>query len=205
MIGDPNEQSGAIRIESQDSFVVLRLNNPTTSNALSHNTLEELERVLSALLAQSDIKAIIFTGTDDVFASGASVRELENLTPASALEFARHGRALMRMIADASPLTIAAINGYCMGGGLDLALSCKVRCASSRAVFAHPGAKLGIVTGWSGTQSLPRIVGATRALEMFMTARRLNAAEAYDYGLVDFVGDPVIQCAIATATRLTKR
>ncbi len=78
-----------------------------------------------------------------------------------------------------------------------------MRCASSRAVFAHPGASLGIITGWSGTQILPRLIGKARALEMFMTARRLNATEAHEHGLVDFIGDPVLQSAFDIAARLT--
>lgn len=188
-------------VEINDSLAVLRLNNPSQRNALSRDTLEELERALSALLARADLQAIIFTGTDDVFASGASINELMKITPATALEFARRGQNLMRRITDAKPLTIAAINGYCMGGGLDLALACKVRCASSRAVFAHPGARLGIITGWSGTQRLPRLIGRARALEMFTTARRVSAGEAEDFGLVDAVADPVLQCAIAIAGR----
>jgi enoyl-CoA hydratase len=204
MNAEASEHLRKVVLEIQDSFAVLRLNNPSNRNALSQDTLEELESALSTLLARENLKAIIFTGTDDVFASGASIRELMNLNPANALAFARRGQRLMREIINAAPLTVAAINGYCMGGGLDLALSCKVRLASSRAEFAHPGARLGIITGWGGTQILPRIIGITRALEMFTTARRLNAIEAREYGLIDFVGDPVLQLAFDTAIRLTK-
>jgi enoyl-CoA hydratase/carnithine racemase len=102
----------------------------------------------------------------------------------------------MQRVADASALTIAAINGYCMGGGLDLALSCRLRFASKTAVFAHPGARLGIITGWGGTQRLPRLIGAARALEFFTTARRLNSQEALEIGLVDRICDPVLDCAL---------
>ena len=104
----------------------------------------------------------------------------------------------MQKIADAPQLTIAAINGYCMGGALDLALACDIRLASSEAVFSHPGAKLGIITGWGGTQRLPRIVGRARALELFATARRITSLEALQNGLVTQVEDPVVECAIAT-------
>ena len=103
------------------------------------------------------------------------------------------------MIADAPQLTIAAVNGYCMGGALDLALACDLRIAAPTAVFAHPGARLGIITGWGGTQRLPRLVGQTRALEMFATAKRVQCAEAYEMGLVNIVCDSVVEraCEIA--------
>ena len=148
---EANEHPRKTVLEIQDSFAVLRLNNPSKRNALSQDTLKELEQALSALIARRNLKAIIFTGTNDVFASGASIRELMNLTPANALAFARRGQRLMRKIVNAAPLTIAAINGYCMGGGLDLALSCKVQCASARAVLAHRVGRLVIIIGWGGT------------------------------------------------------
>jgi enoyl-CoA hydratase/carnithine racemase len=110
----------------------------------------------------------------------------------------------MQTIANASQVTIAAINGYCMGGALDLALACDIRVASSTAVFAHPGAKLGIITGWGGTQRLPRIIGRTRALEMFATARRIDSKQALQAGLVTRVQDPVLPCAIATFRQISR-
>ncbi|HEY9403310.1 MAG TPA: enoyl-CoA hydratase/isomerase family protein [Pyrinomonadaceae bacterium] len=185
--------------EACESIVVIRLNRPAERNHLSVATLEELDRLVSALSARTDISAIIFTGTGDAFASGANIRELSRLTPETASEFARRGQRLMQRIADASQLTIAAVNGYCMGGGLDLALACDLRCAAASAVFAHPGARLGIITGWGGTQRLTRLIGQARALEMFMTARRLTAGEAYGNGLVNRIGDPVLECALALA------
>jgi enoyl-CoA hydratase/carnithine racemase len=139
------------------------------------------------------------TGTGDIFASGANIRELRSLTPASAKEFSRRGQQLFQRIADAPQLTIAAINGYCMGGALDLVLACDVRCASPNAVFAHPGARLGIITGWGGTQRLPRLVGQGRALEMFATARRVGSLEALEMGLVSKVCEPVLECALEIA------
>ena len=186
-------------LEERAAVAVLRLNRPAERNPLSVATLEELDRLVSALSTQTDISALIFTGTGDAFASGANIRELRALTPATASEFARRGQRLMQRIADAPQLTIAAVNGYCMGGGLDLALACDLRCASSSAVFAHPGARLGIITGWGGTQRLPRLIGQARALEMFATARRVTAEEAYEIGLVNRVGEPVLECAFALA------
>jgi enoyl-CoA hydratase len=154
---------------------------------------------VSALLPRDDIEAIILTGTSDVFASGADIRELAQLNPASALEFSRFGQDLFQSIADARQVTIAAINGYCMGGALDLALACDIRVAASTAVFSHPGARLGIITGWGGTQRLPRIIGRANALEVMITGRRYSCVDALRIGLITHVSDPVLNYALKLA------
>lgn len=200
MMDEPGAaRSQAIFIEDRGSCAIVHINRPDERNSLSRHTLDELHQAVSALIKRSDVARIIFTGTGDVFASGANIRELAALTPESARAFAHLGQHLFQQIADAPQLTIAAVNGYCMGGGLDLALSCDVRCASSDATFAHPGARLGIITGWGGTQRLPRLIGTARALEMFTTARRITADEAYEIGLVNLVGDPVLECSFEFA------
>ena len=196
---DPAAASPPLLVEEHGTLAVLRLNRPGERNPLSLPTLAALEQAFGGLAARPDLKAVIITGTDDVFASGANIRELQTLTPATAREFSARGQRLFQRIADARPLTIAAVNGYCMGGGLDLALSCDVRVAAPSALFAHPGARLGIITGWGGTQRLPRLVGAARALEFFLTARRVSADEALDIGLVGRLGDPALECALRVA------
>jgi enoyl-CoA hydratase/carnithine racemase len=198
-------QARTVVVEEHDALAVIRINRPAERNPLSISTLEGLDEALSALLARPNFSAIIFTGTGDVFASGADIRELRELTPAAAIEFARRGQGLFQKIADAPPLTVAAINGYCMGGGLDLALSCKLRCAVRGAVIAHPGARLGIITGWGGTQRLARLIGSARALEMFATALRVTGAEAFEMGLVDRLGESALGCALEIATAYTPR
>lgn len=197
-----NEASSrAVIVEQQDSCAIVRFNRPQERNPLSLSTLEELDNAVSALTQRREIGAIIFTGAGDVFASGANIRELSSLTHESARAFAKLGQHLFQKIADAQAVTIAAINGYCMGGGLDLALACDLRCASSSAVFAHPGARLGIITGWGGTQRLPRLIGTARALEMFTTARRVTSVEAYEIGLISRICDPVLDGAIELLNR----
>jgi enoyl-CoA hydratase/carnithine racemase len=186
----------AVIVEHRAACAVIRLNRPAERNPLSISTLEELDAAVSALITRTDINKIIFTGAGNTFASGANIREVAALTSEQARAFAMRGQRLMRKVAEARPLTIAAVNGYCMGGGLDLALACRLRFASGRAVFAHPGARLGIITGWGGTQRLPRLIGTARALEFFTTARRLSSAEAYELGLVDRISDPVLDCAL---------
>jgi enoyl-CoA hydratase len=181
---------------------VVRINRPAQKNSLSVATLSSLETTFTTLSAREDVCAVVFTGTGDVFASGADIRELQMLTPDTAREFAARGQNLFQSIADARQLTVAAVNGYCMGGGIDLALACRVRVASHDAVFAHPGARLGIITGWGGTQRLPRLIGAARAFEMFATARRLSADEALEYGLVSRVQTDALACALELASRV---
>lgn len=192
----------AVIVEARSSFAIVRINRPAERNSLSVATLEELNLAVSALTARRDVSTIIFTGTNDVFASGADIRELNALTPATAREFAARGQCLFQRIADATQLTIAAINGYCMGGGLDLALACDLRCAAPGAVFAHPGARLGIITGWGGTQRLPRVIGTAHALQMFTTAARLDGRRAYEIGLVDYLADDALGCALLIANQV---
>jgi enoyl-CoA hydratase len=190
--------------EFQGPIVVLRFNRPSSRNSLSQSALDELEGALDELIDGKEVDAIIFTGTDDVFASGANIVEVSNLKPDAAAQFSRRGQKLFQRIADARQITIAAINGYCMGGALDLALACDLRIASQKAVFAHPGAKLGIITGWGGTQRLPRLIGRTRALEFFITAKRIDSAEALQSGLVSELADPVLDRALELARQIEK-
>jgi enoyl-CoA hydratase/carnithine racemase len=146
--------------------------------------LTEIEAQLATLAAVRELAGAVITGTDRAFAVGAEISEIANRTPASAFEFSRYGQRVMRAIANSPKPVIAAIHGYCMGGGLDLALACHARIASNDAVFAHPGGSLGIITGWGGTQRLPRLIGRSRALEMLVTGRRLDAEEALAWRLI---------------------
>jgi enoyl-CoA hydratase/carnithine racemase len=198
------EDSPTIVTELDGAIAVIRFNRPVQRNPLSISTLIKLESTLSEFVVREDVKSLIFTGTADVFASGANVRELAQLDSGSALEFSQFGQRVLQRIADAPQLTIAAINGYCMGGALDLALACDIRVASKSAIFSHPGARLGIITGWGGTQRLPQIIGRTRSLELFATARRVSSEEALLIGLVTRVEDPVLESSIATARQLTR-
>ncbi len=187
-----------------DSIAVVRFNRPAERNALSTPTLDKLDIMLSNLISDHKLNSIIFTGTGNVFSSGADIRELATLDVNRARHFSSKGQRLFQRIAEAPQLTIAAINGYCMGGGLDLALACDIRVAASSAVFAHPGARLGIITGWGGTQRLPRVIGKARALEFFITAQRMTSKEAQEIGLISRIGDPVIDCALEFSHKKTK-
>ncbi|HKO62649.1 MAG TPA: enoyl-CoA hydratase/isomerase family protein [Pyrinomonadaceae bacterium] len=189
-------------VEVDDSAAIIRFNRPSQRNSLSISTLLELGKTLDDLVRRPDIHSIVFTGAGKVFASGADISELVRLDEAAAHEFSQLGQQTFQKIADAKQLTIAAINGYCMGGGLDLALACDIRVASRDAVLSHPGAKRGIITGWGGTQRLPRLVGRQNALDLFLTARLVNSEEALQMGLVSRICDPdsVLTCALQLAS-----
>ena len=194
----------SLLVEIHDSAALVRFNRPSQRNSLSVSTLQELSNTVSGLLVRPNIHAIIFTGTGDVFASGADISELVQLKPTAAHDFSRLGQQTFQQIAAAKPVTIAAINGYCMGGGLDLALACDIRVASTDAVLSHPGAKRGIITGWGGTQRLPRLIGGQRALDLFLTARLIRSEEALQMGLISRVCDPVLTCALQLASSAGK-
>ena len=170
-------------------------NRPKIRSPLSIFVLEKLHCIIDRIEIDKTIKTVVFTGTEDVFASGADLREIAKVTKETGREFALRGQTLMSKIADLDQITIAAINGFCFGGALDLALSCDKRIASPNAQFSHPGANLGIMTGWGGTQRLPRLVGEAKALEMFLTAKRVDANEALQIGLIDEISDkPLVDC-----------
>lgn len=178
-----SEELPKIVIETTARQLLIRFNNPKERNPLSIEVLENLKQILDEI--PPSIDKVIFTGTDDVFASGANLREIAKVNGKTAREYALRGQNLMKKVSDLPQETIAFVNGFCFGGALDLALSCKKRIATPQALFCHPGANLGIITGWGGTQRLPRLVGEAKALEMFLTAKRVGAEEALKIGLVD--------------------
>jgi enoyl-CoA hydratase len=194
-------ESGPLLTNISGSTAIVTFNRPERRNSLSTAILVELDDLLKNLANNPDLKTLIFTGVGNVFLSGANISELSSLDSGTAHDFSLLGQRLVKRLADTRQLTIAAINGYCMGGGLDFALACDIRLSSSNAVFAHPGATLGIITGWGGTQRLPRLIGKARAIEFFVTARRLPSTEALKIGLITGICDPVIKEAIVLANK----
>jgi enoyl-CoA hydratase len=164
--------------------------------------MEGLEREIARLAAATEFHGAVITGGEVAFASGAEIAEVARLTPASAFEFSRRGQQVLGAIAASAKPVVAAIRGYCIGGGLDLALACRARIAATDAVFAHPGVTLGIITGWGGTQRLPRLIGRGRALEMLVTGGRIGAEQALAWGLVN--GISAEGKLIADAIRLAR-
>ena len=178
-----------IIVEAAKQRMIIRLTNPKERNPLSIEVLEKLHYILDHI--PDEIEKVIFTGSEDVFASGANLREIARVTGDDAREYALRGQNLMSKLSALPQQTIAFVNGFCFGGALDLALSCKKRIATPNALFCHPGANLGIMTGWGGTQRLPRLIGEAKALEMFLTAKRVDAAEALRIGLIDAISEDI--------------
>jgi enoyl-CoA hydratase len=177
--------SNAITVETRNETAIIRFTRPELRNPLSVGVMLSLDSILDSLTSDPSIREIIFTGSGDVFASGADIREIALLNPQDARGFALRGQRIMQKIADLQPITIAAVNGYCYGGALDLAIACDKRIASPNAMFCHPGAGLGIITAWGGTQRLPRLIGLANASSMFFTAAPINVEEALRIGLID--------------------
>lgn len=151
-----------------------------------------LTAAIAGLAAQP--RPLVITGNTKFFSAGADLKEIAALDALSAYEFSKMGQNLMRTVEQFPAPVYAALSGYCMGGGLDLALACQHRVASAHAVFGHRGAALGLITGWGGTQRMPRLVGKARALQMFVAAEKVSAQEASAMGLVEaVVEDPVAE------------
>ena len=189
-----------------DAVVVVTIDRADRFNTLSIETLEAIDDVFVALSTDTRCVAVIVTGAgDESFAAGADLREVSSLTSRSALSFAARGQRVFDRIERSPQIVIAAIRGYCMGGGLDLALACDIRHASPDSTFAHPGALRGIVTGFGGTGRLPRLIGRSRAIELFATGRRLSATEALEIGLVDRVSDDPLATTRELAVEIGQR
>lgn len=191
---NPDEFSH-LKLEWHDLDAVIEINRPQQLNTLSRETLHELSVALTELGRSPQIRKIIITGAQGIFSVGADLNEIAQPDSASALDFSQLGQSVFAQIRNSQAMTIAAIDGHCLGGGLDLALSCSVRLSTSRSTFQHPGARRGIMTGWGGTALLPRLVGRANALRLLLTAERINAHEALRIGLIDEVCDEVMMRA----------
>jgi enoyl-CoA hydratase len=192
----------SVRARTLDGVRFLELDGPESIPRLERSVLEALHAELDAALSDASICGAVITGTDRAFAGGAELAEVAVLGPLGALEFSALGQSLMQKIERSPKPVVAAVRGYCLGGGLDLALACHLRVASSDATFGHPGAGLGIITGWGGTQRLLRLMGAggsARTKEMLASGCSITAEEAYAWGLVNRIVPPerVIETAVA--------
>jgi enoyl-CoA hydratase/carnithine racemase len=176
---------------------VLELVSADHTNKLGIAAVMEILEYVRKLQDEAEcgrLKALIITGNDKFFSAGADLKEIARVSGPEAFEFSRTGQRLMNSIDNFPVPVIAAIRGYCMGGGMDLALACDYRIAAPHAVFGHRGASLGVITGWGGTQRLPRLIGKPRALQMFLLAEMVGAEEALRIGLVDqIVANPVAE------------
>lgn len=180
-----------IIVNIHDRLATVTINRPDKLNALNEEIKTELEEVFISFVENKDVGAVILTGAGEkAFVAGADIVELASLTVESGKEFARKGQELYSLIENLGKPVIAAVNGYALGGGCELALACHIRIASEKAKFGQPEAGLGIMPGYGATQRLPRLIGKGRAMEMIMTGAQVDAAEALRIGLVNKVVSP---------------
>jgi enoyl-CoA hydratase len=172
-------------------IALITVNRPDKLNALSGAVVAELQDAFERIENDPALRAVIVTGAGQkAFVAGADIREVAALSPAQAREFARRGQQAFRLLETSSKPSVAAINGYALGGGLELAMACTVRFAAENAKLGLPEVKLGLIPGYGGTQRLPRLVGRGRALELMLAAEPVTAAEAHRIGLVNAVTQP---------------
>jgi enoyl-CoA hydratase/carnithine racemase len=194
----PDNGEKLFSINHEAGAAILKLVSSDGTNKLGMERIRALHRAVEELRTEADrgnLKRLVITGNDKFFSAGADLNEISALTAAQAFKFSREGQALIQAIDQFPVAVIAAIRGYCMGGSMDLALACDYRVAAPNAVFGHRGASLGVMTGWGGTQRLPRLIGRARALQMFLLAEMVNAEEALRIGLVDTIGDDPVGIA----------
>jgi len=179
-----------IALDIEEKIALITLNRPEVLNALNTLTLQELQAVFTALEENRDVRVIIITGSGKAFAAGADISEMNHFTPDDAARFSRLGHATMDAIQNAGKPVIAAVNGYALGGGLELALACDLIIASEGSLLGMPELNLGIIQGFGGTQRLPRLVGKARAKELIFTGDAVTAQRACEMGMVNKVAEP---------------
>ena len=194
-------------IEKQENICIVKINNPQALNALNTTVLSELDCAFSEIASDNSISAVILTGEGKAFVAGADIAQMSTMNAAEGKAFGEKGAAVFRKIELLDKPVIAAINGFALGGGCELAMCCDIRIASAKAKMGQPEVGLGITPGFSGTQRLPRIVGMGVAKELIYTADVINAEEAYRIGLVNKVVEPeaLMDSALAMAKKIAKK
>jgi enoyl-CoA hydratase len=173
---------------SADGITTVAINRPEKRNALSPAVIAQLGEAVARAAREPETRALIVTGAGDkAFIAGADIRELAAMSAAEAREMALRGQQILRRLETMGKPSVAAVNGWALGGGLELAMACTVRFASDTARLGQPEVRLGLIPGYGGTQRLPRLVGRGRALEMLLAGESVDAAEAYRIGLVNRV------------------
>ncbi|MGE5707002.1 MAG: enoyl-CoA hydratase/isomerase family protein [Bacteroidota bacterium] len=169
----------------EDGVFVLTINRPRAFNAINREVMKAVHQALDEL---GDARVLILTGAGEkAFIAGADIKEMEAMDPLEAQAYSRDCHALLERIENLGIPTIAAVNGYALGGGMEFSLACDLRVASENALFGFPEVTLGIIPGWGGTQRLPRLIGSGRAMELVLTGKKIKAEEAHQLGIVNRV------------------
>ncbi|MDP2268165.1 MAG: enoyl-CoA hydratase-related protein [Deltaproteobacteria bacterium] len=175
-------------LTEEESIATITFNRPKSLNAMNSDTLLELRDAVTACKNDATVKALILTGAGEkAFVAGADILQMQNLRPAEALAFMELGHEVLRLIETMSKPAIAAVNGFALGGGAEIAMACDIRFASENALFGQPEVLIGLIPGWGGTQRLSRLIGMGRAKEMIMSGASIDAKRAYEIGLVNKV------------------
>ena len=194
-------------LDISDSIATLTVNRPQSLNALNSEVLRELECAFYALERDSSVKVVILTGAGEkAFVAGADIKEVAEINACQAHAFARQGQQVLLAIEKMSKPVIAAVNGFALGGGLELALACDFIYASEKAKFGFPEVTLGVIPGFGGTQNLSRLIGKSRANELIFTGKMIDAQKAWSWGVVNeiYPADELLQKARETATAITR-
>jgi enoyl-CoA hydratase len=195
-----------IGVEREDAVATVVVDRADAMNALDVETLTELRDVLLELRDDADVRAVVLTGAGDrAFIAGADIKAMSAMDVAQAKAWGALGHSAADLLETMPKPTIAAINGFALGGGCELALACDIRYASSKAKLGQPEINLGIIPGWGGTQRLARACGIGFAKELILTGRIVDAEEALRRGLVNAVHDPVLDQALETARALASK
>ena len=177
-----------IQLEPQDDIAILRINRPEALNAMNVDVISELSKMIDIVAADDNIKAVVITGAGErSFCAGADISYMVNIDPMQAERYATSAQDVINRIDRLEKPVIAAVNGFALGGGCELAMACDIRIASSNAKMGQPEVTIGIPPGWGGTQRLMRLVGPAKAKELIFTGKMIMADEAYQIGLVNKV------------------
>lgn len=172
----------------EDNVALITFNRPKALNAMNMETILELNDAINKCKWEEDIKAVILTGAGDrAFVAGADITEFKGKSPREAMKLAELGHDTLRLMETMEKAAIAAVNGFALGGGIEIAMACDIRLASDKARFGQPEILLGLIPGWGGTQRLARLIGIGRAKELIMTGEQITAQRAYEIGLVNKV------------------
>jgi enoyl-CoA hydratase len=182
------EQFNNILFERQGAIGIVTINRPKVLNALNKATMRELKKLVEQIAIDQEIGAVIVTGSGEKsFVAGADITEMQPLSALEGRQWGRFSQGVFNAIENLPQPVIAAVNGFALGGGCELAMSCDIRIASEKAKFGQPEVLLGVIPGFAGTQRLPRLIGKGRAKELLFTGKQIDAAEAYRIGLANAV------------------
>ena len=179
-----------VTLEKQGHVGVVTMNRPEALNALNDQVLRDLDAVLTQAEEDAELYVLVVTGAGRSFVAGADIGQMSGFSAVEGKAFGVYGNQVFAKLENLSKPTIAAVNGFALGGGCELAMACDIRLASEKAKFGQPETGLGITPGFGGTQRLPRIVGVSRAMELILTAKTISAARAREIGLVSEVYPP---------------